>query len=677
MNPIRQAGPEGPPAGGPPAGPLLSEIADLAASPVPEAVFLQELLKRAVTALQAEAGVIWMYDAQKRLVLQCEIALQATGFLEDSEFRAAFEKPFGDVLQKGGVLAHEAQQVSLRDGVRRRSALLGALQKEAEVSGLVQVFETAAASEAQRPERLRLLEQICGLATRYWQQRLARQTQPEAPGGAAATEHWTLAIHESLRAGDVAVVAANECRRLLGVDRVSVAERHGPQVRISAVSGQQSVNARSNVVRLLAKLTEQVVNTGEKLTFTGDTSNLPPQIEKLLADYLHESRSRALVVVPLRGPAPRDRETGGVAEPHSQPAPEPVGVLVVEQISETPLPADLDARLETLAGHVGLALRNAQAHETIFLLSLWEWLGKWKELLKGRRLAQVAAGLALTAAVVLALFLAKWDYRVVGKGRLMPVDRREIFAPWDGEVTSLPVKSGQEVKKGDLLAQLKNDELSSKLLAQRNLVAEKKKQALSIHAQLNEPGAPLNRSTEVELRGKLLQLEVEAEGAALQVASLERQVAALQVRAPIDGVVATFRIEELLRQRPVKRGELLLQVMDPSGPWRLELDVPENRLGHILHAQHDREDGKLPVRYVLATATEVTYDGTLDSVSTRSVVSETEGAVVPLYASLSPPTPPEPRIGAEVTAKINCGPKSLGYVLFGDMIEFVRKRFWF
>jgi hypothetical protein len=126
----------------------------------------------------------------------------------------------------------------------------------------------------------------------------------------------------------------------------------------------------------------------------------------------------------------------------------------------------------------------------------------------------------------------------------------------------------------------------------------------------------------------------------------------------------------------VKRGDLLLEVMDPQGDWRLELDVPENRLGHVLQAQEKHADGRLPVRYVLATATEETYDGSLESISTRSVISETEGTVVPLYASLADVAPRAPRIGAEVVAKIDCGRKSLGYVLFGDVIEFVRKRFW-
>ncbi len=172
------------------------------------------------------------------------------------------------------------------------------------------------------------------------------------------------------------------------------------------------------------------------------------------------------------------------------------------------------------------------------------------------------------------------------------------------------------------------------------------------------------------------QLKVEIEGAKLQVESLQRQVDALSVRSPIAGVVATFRLEELLRKRPVKRGELLLEVMDPARDWRLEVDVPENRIGHILEAQQKRHDDRLPVSYMLATATESTYQGKLKSLSTRSVASESEGTVVPVFVALDEPSPPSPRIGAEVKAKIDCGRASLGYVLFGDVIEFLRKWFW-
>ena len=132
----------------------------------------------------------------------------------------------------------------------------------------------------------------------------------------------------------------------------------------------------------------------------------------------------------------------------------------------------------------------------------------------------------------------------------------------------------------------------------------------------------------------------------------------------------------MLRKRPVKYGDLLLEIMDDKGAWRLEVDVPENRIGHILEAQKDLNTDSLLVKYMLATDTESDYYGTLESLSNRSVSSEAEGLVVPVYVSLKDPAPRTPTIGAEAKAKIYCGKRSLGYVMFGDVIEAIRKFVW-
>src|SRR5207244_1659816 len=103
-------------------------------------------------------------------------------------------------------------------------------------------------------------------------------------------------------------------------------------------SGQQSVSARSNAIRLLGKLTEKVLATGEKLSFTGDTEKFPAQFEALLADYLLESRSRVIIILPVFGPKPWDQESQDKPEfeKHILAKPVPVGGIVVEQISESP-----------------------------------------------------------------------------------------------------------------------------------------------------------------------------------------------------------------------------------------------------------------------------------------------------------------------------------------------------
>jgi len=731
---------------------LLAEIAELATATLPERVFLEELLKRAMIGMRGEAGAIWLCDAQRRLVLQSEICLEATGFLQDSALRGATEPNFAEVMRTGKAVAFHVEQQMQNGAPRRRSLFLAGIQRDAQVAGLVQVFEGPGTPEEQRPERLQFLSQLCSAASRFWQNRtepvaqnsslpapvlppgtprlnpvqqhsptgngptlqsvpgiLARPRIQPAPGfppapgeqpalgavpvlaaaqAAAAPagpavpslddDQWMLALYGGQKTNEVAVIAANECRRLLGADRLSIAEKYGPRVKIQAVSGQQTVSARSNAIRLLSQLTEKVLATGEKLSFTGDTQKFPPQFEALLANYLLESRSRVIIILPVFGPKPADNDSQDKPEfeKHALSKPTPVGGIVLEQISESPLPADLDERLDRIGHHVGLALRNAQSRERVFLLPVWQFLGEWKSRLKGRRMAQGSAVLVALLTVVLALVFVPWNYRVAGKGRMMPVVRRGVFAPWDGDVVELAVKSGQEVQEGELLVRLKNDELRAKLLHEENQLADKKQQALAIDAQLGQPETAQNKATEVELHGKLQQLKVEIEGTKQQVESLTRQVEGLSVRSPIAGVVATFRLEELLRMRPVKRGELLLEVMDRTREWRLEVDVPENRIGHILEAQQKRNDDRLPVSYMLATATESTYQGQLESLSTRSVASESEGTVVPVFVDLADPIPPLPRIGAEVKAKIDCGRASLGYVLFGDVVEFIRKYLW-
>jgi multidrug efflux pump subunit AcrA (membrane-fusion protein) len=721
---------------------LLAELAQVGAQPVPEFVFLQELLKRAMIGLRGEAGAVWICDAANRLVLQQEVCLEQTGFLKDPAFQAACEKPFGEVFRTGGVVWQQLEQETPTGERIRRNLLLGALPKNGQVAGLVQIFESPWTAEDERQTRMQFLAQLCSLAARFWQthaqlppieappmnaalvasatsanveQQAAAQgvvprvqglrpPQPAPPTGAppefsspgnvpvptpagtssaadsarpADEDPWILSLYERRKSTEVALIAANETRRLLSADRVTVGEQFGPRVRIQAVSGQQSVSLRSNAVRLLSSLAEQVCATGEKLTFTGDTRQFPPQFESLLADYLLESRSRVIIMQPVFGPKERQPETSDTPEieAHTE-KPKPVGVLIVEQISETPLPADIDARLDRVTPHVGLALGNSQACERIFLLPLWLLIGNWKAKLRGRNTWKALAVLGAILLVALILAIVPWDYRVTGKGRMMPVERRGVFAPWDGEVVELLVKSGQDVHRGDLLLRMKNEDLANNLHKVENQLASKQTEFLTYSKQLSDPSTPLTKSNEIELVGKKAQALAEIEGLKKQVETLRKQVAALNISAPIDGKVATFRIDELLRNRPVKFGELLLEVMDDSKTWRLEVDVPENRTGHILQAQHQAGTDNLRVKYMLATDTEKDFFGKLESLSNRSISSENEGLVVPVYVALDNPMPNAPTIGAEVTAKIYCGKRALGYVWFGDVIEAARKYLW-
>ena len=486
---------------------------------------------------------------------------------------------------------------------------------------------------------------------------------------------------------EVAATAVNDGRQLIRCDRVSLAVFRGTKLRMTAITGQESVNRKANIVRLLEKLASKVVATSEPLVYNGRVDNLPPQIETPLADYIQESGARGVIVLPLfassklvqRDP---DKKTGKKPEEKRKV----IGAFIVEQITESrPKPGMID-RINLVAEHVAACLTNALSHQNLFLLPVWRTLGQIQEALRGRTLLKAIAIAVALVAVTVALIWLKWDYRVEGKGRLMPVLKHQVFAMEDGQVMEVFVKGGEQVKEGDLLVKLRNDELQAKYIQAQSEFKEHVELDTALQIELNRLSnatgmSPQERNLEVtRTRGRRKETEIRRQSAQMHAELLEKQLALLEIRAPRTGVVATFHVDQLLENRPVQRGEVLLEVMDTTQEWRLELDVPDYRLGHILREQIKKNDPHLPVEYVLATASETKFQGQLERIATRAVPSEADGSIVEMYVDINPEDLKQVdllRIGAEVRAKINCGPMMLGYVLFGDVVEFIQNRLWF
>ncbi|MSR59838.1 MAG: HlyD family efflux transporter periplasmic adaptor subunit [Planctomycetaceae bacterium] len=658
---------------------LVREIEMLADSKAAPELFYPEYLKRVVMALGADAAAVWLYDEQQQFGLAHFVQRTPLGIFENPQALSAYQKLLSEALQSGGVRVYRPGDSRAGELPTPHVQIIGALQDGTDPLGVLQILQRSEAPDEARAGYLQFVEQMCSFVARYI--RGCRQPAASAELGRESQDlrRIVLELHSSLSVAEVASIAASDGATFLGCDRVSVVERYGTKTLVRAVSGQDGVNLRSNLIRLMSQLAEKVLATGERLQYSGKAEGLPPQIEEPLAEFLDISRSRLLTVVPLfpREPTPGSRPPEAGADPRRKAAAKaPLGALIVEQVTDGRLRADFETRLEVLAEQTSQALVNAQEHEQIPLLRVWKFVGRQTSLLKGRRLAQFLVGFGALAAVVGAMAFVPWDYRVEGKGRLMPVVRQNVFAPSDGKVIEILVESGQHVDQGALLLKLQNDEQHARLLATSTEYLEKQKQLVALRQEMAETARNLSPDEQTRLQGKITQTRLEAEGAKRRLELLAELEKKLEIHSPISGVIATFQVAQLLTNRPVRRGETLLEVMDEKGSWRLELEVPEQRLGHILIGQEQLATPNLPVEFVLATATESTFPARLETSATRSVTSEQGGTVVEVFASLDEGLLPHRRIGAEVTAKINCGKRSLGYVLFGDVIEFLRKRLW-
>ena len=686
---------------------------ELESRPVNPAEFLRNLLAE----LNSGIGGIWVGGAGQ-LVPVCLLGLEESGLLTGNDGRQFLARVVGETLTQGQSRTFDTEGAVEPKASGHATIFVVPLLIPDGRQGVILVADRPNLPQQQRLGVLRHMEMSSQELTR--QLGLMPQAQPgptpvppsfaspprttqasvvpsisPGMGGAApqisnaqstsATRHATdpklvldylLSLQRSLDLNEVANVVVNDGRILLGVDRVSLAMRSGRKTRIRAVSGQESVHPRGNLIRTLNNLTDKVIKSGEPFRYDGSIGNIPQQLEEPLADFIQESGTRFLLIAPLLEPErlvkPEEPMGGG---PVKKVPREKIGALIIEQMSSSQPSTQLKSTLDAVIDHVAAAAHNAQAHSSIFLLPLWRSTGRFFEWLKGRRLAMACAILALLGAAIAALVVVPWDYRVDGTGRLMPVTQREVFAPWDGQVYELYVEGGEHVVKDQPLMKLNNDELKAELAKVESELQEKQKLLHSLKAQADDAEKKGNTDDRLKAKGKALETQVEIDGAKMQREILQERLKKLTVLAPIDGIVTTFQVQQLLENRPVKRGDLLLQVMDEKGDWQLELEIAEHRVGRILKAQQELGES-LPIEYRLLTSPESSFQATLKSLATRTVTAEEEGSVLEARASLDENKLPSRAIGADVRARIGCGKSCLGDVLFGDVIEFIQKYLW-
>jgi len=426
----------------------------------------------------------------------------------------------------------------------------------------------------------------------------------------------------------------------------------------------------------MTKLSQRVIHSGETLLYTGKVDHLPPKVEKALADFIQESGSRMVTVIPVFEPDPLVEKEDDRAS-SKEKIRKAVGGLVIEQIAESQPKTGVIEKSDLLADHVGSAIYNAKRYNRLFLMPVWKGLGKCYSFLEGKNRLKAALVLMLVALLIAAMVLIPWDYRVEGQGRLMPVTQADIFAPWDGEVSDIKVKSGDPVTSGQELIIIVNKDLDQQWQATKGEIAAKQTQRQALFVMHQRLDRAEDRKQKLEVQGQWLEADKQLEHLREQLTILEDRKKKLIVRAPISGVVVTFQLDQLLKNRPVRRGERLLEIKDDKGEWRLELEIEEHRSGHIMDAQESLKKSDLELEFVLATDSETKIQGTLGKIDTRTNSSSELGGVIVAYGHFNRNDLPRlPRIGAEVRAKINCGEKSLGYALFGDVVEFVQKYFW-
>jgi hypothetical protein len=674
------------------------EAAKLAGSDLPPTNFYQDLLTKVLGGIDAPAGAIWLKTPQGFLQLQCQINIEAVNIDRHKGGRQSHNELLRQAFQAGKTMLLEPfGSTGIHEGLPAGNptefvVLLAPIQVEKETVGLIEIWTEPRWDVRVQRTCLNYLVQMAGFASAYVKNQQGRKLVGQEQLW-SQLEVFARDIHSSLDPTRVAYQIANEGRRLIGCDRVSVGVVHDKKAKIEAVSGSDVVEKRSSLIQTMRRLCDAVLAWGEKLVYQGtQDESLPPDVLQTLDDYLAESNSKLLVVQPLRDERQKD-------------LPGPARSVLVMECFEPPTSVDpLISRMEVVSRHATSALYNAAEIRRIPLRWLWQPIAKVQAGLGGKTKAIIIAIVAGVGLLIAAMVVVPYPLKLEANGQLLPRERQKIFPPHEGIVKQFLVKPNDTFGAGHNLAILLDYDLQSKLDTLAKEIEFQQNSVAQAQSQISSTTNPDQRNKAIGERDKAaVTLSAKTAQRAAMIANYNAvpnkpgyfllnspkfNLAQASNHTPAWTVLdADFK--ENFQNKPVKPNEAILRLGDKNGPWEIEVKIPQKNIAQVRQAFPANDPGaKLDVDIIVLSEPTKKYKGKLafDRIAAEATPNKDDHnestPVVIAYVSLDDPSipdddrvPPELLVtGVEVHGKVRCGNHAMGYSLFYGLWEFLYEK---
>lgn len=688
----------------------IEQLAALSGSALPPGEFYDELLRKGLDGIDAPAGAVWIKSPQGFLQQQCQQNISTVGLDDRPDGRQAHNQLLRFAFEKGkpGILGPKQRAEGDRAAGNPTDYALAVapiLTEDNQTLGLVEIFQ----KPTWNPQDLVTYTiQVAGYASNY-----LRNTSNRKVAGQEQVwtqlEVFSRQVHGSLNPTEVAYVVANEGRRLIGCDRVSVGIRHGRKTTVEAVSGADVVEKASTHIRRMRDLFDAVIQWGEKLVFRGVRDDtLPPKVLEALDAYLAEQTPKLLVLVPIRDEREKPKEG-------SKEVARPVRSAVLMEVFDPPeLTAPLEQKLDVIAAHSTTALYNAAEMKRVPLKPLWWPLMKVQQGLGGKARFWVYFTVSALILLTLAFTVIPYPLKLDATGKLAPLERYYVFSPQEAQIRDFLVNPNDELVPAQRVAVLYNPQWQKEITGLQAEMRAHQDQILALQkgGDAGNPEAQAQRSrdlikarSDLYLKDALLRSYESVYNCDLTNPGLF--VVTAPVTRPVAGgsrptwTVLTQDFREQLKNKTITPKDPLLRVGHVSGGWEIILKVPQKHMGKILKAFKEAAETDADGRQFLWVDVLPTSDPTPGSVGrgklfrdkvtalaepNRDDQNESEPVVYAYVRINTPDIPEEYHINPvllvtdlEVKAKVIGADHSLGYSLFYGVWEFLYEKviFWF
>lgn len=317
--------------------------------------------------------------------------------------------------------------------------------------------------------------------------------------------------------------------------------------------------------------------------------------------------------------------------------------------------------------HLPMNLRNRFAHPNTSMIpkNVRRWI---------RRLLWIA----LIAGALCGL-TAPFPMSIESKAILEPVSRRLIHASADGFVAELLVDDGDQVVAQQELARLRSPGLDLQIeeaMGRLRAIAEKRN-GLKVAINQLSPNAQDSLANQTRLSTELLMLDSNETQAREMLAFYQAEKSRLILKSPIDGIIVAKQLKQELENRPIRRGDPILQVVDLSGDWQLRIQVADRDTEYVGRHYSERvgEPLEKEIQYTFDSLPSQQFIAKVKDISRVIENRDGTGGFQEVLANVIREDASKAHMGATARVRFNCGKEPFGYVWSRPLIEFLQKRF--
>lgn len=426
-------------------------------------------------------------------------------------------------------------------------------------------------------------------------------------------------------------VLVDELRAVLGIDRVCLLSRvqSGPW-HLVAASGADLLDAGS-ADSVAIEETAQLLETQQRADQWVNAEREDLRAAKCLQTLNHHGVEEIFVSSLV---APRESQRQ---------------FLLLLECYRSPAPALETTLLSTK--HSELLLQNGFRHAD-----------SWRQMFS--RKSNILLSLA---ALMIVLLCWRTDFEIEVSGQAFPQDRVRVFAPADGVVESLAVSNGAAVNIGQELLTIRSEDLNLAIQQTRGRLRVEKTRLIAA-----ERARGLNSDTDIGRAASEAAIKQAIGDLEIQESMLNVRLQELSLTSTVVGTVVRANLRDELASRPVRRGQVLFEIVPSTTPWQLELHIPDTVIGYVRDRFRVTPEGPrvrfyprmLPHQSFVAPLT-----GVDDYVQRSDSQFYCEAQVIVPEQTLQNRTP-----GMSVTARIDCGSSSMAFVWFRELLEFVREQ---